>query len=155
MKNTLMSHFSGEVQAIACLVLPLRRHDLGIGATDFDARVHASLQVPIHDVTGNSCPGANRAVVRALRTGEPAVWPPCTTNPPTNLLPASLMHAKPLSQQQLTHLPQTNRPDEVRRYTRTTCCSTAAMQKINLSIAVSCRKSARTFVCYEMGQGTE
>jgi hypothetical protein len=61
------------------LVLPLRRHDLGVGAGDVDAGVQASLVVGFYNVSAENLAGADTAVVWALRSGEavlgPAVWP--------------------------------------------------------------------------------
>ncbi len=59
------------------LELPLRRHDLRVDAGDLDARVHARLQVRLHDVAPDgrararaACAGA--AVSAALQ--QAALW---------------------------------------------------------------------------------
>mmetsp|Transcript_11977 Transcript_11977/g.35965 ORF Transcript_11977/g.35965 Transcript_11977/m.35965 type:complete len:310 (-) Transcript_11977:337-1266(-) len=61
--------------ARAHLVLPLCGHDLGVGAADVDAGVHARLHMCLHHVTGNGRPRPDGAVVRALGAGETALGP--------------------------------------------------------------------------------
>ena len=58
------------------LVLPLRRHDLSVGAGNLDAREQASLVVRLHNVSAHDLASAITAVVRALWGGEAVLWPP-------------------------------------------------------------------------------
>lgn len=57
------------------LVLPLSRHDLGVGAGDVDASVQAGLVVSLDDVAAEDLARADTAVVRTLGTGEAALGP--------------------------------------------------------------------------------
>ena len=61
----------------AHLELPLRWHDLSVGAADLDAGVYAGLQVGLHDVAANGGAAAHGAVVGALGSREPARRPAC------------------------------------------------------------------------------
>lgn len=63
----------------ANLVLPLCRHNLGVGTRDLNAGVQASLVVGIHDISAEDLAGTVAAVVGTLRSWEtvpgPAVRP--------------------------------------------------------------------------------
>jgi hypothetical protein len=68
-----------DAHAWADLVLPLRWHDLGVGAGDLDTGVKAGLVVSLNNVTAHDLAGSYTAVVWALRSWEavlgPAIWP--------------------------------------------------------------------------------
>lgn len=68
-----------DVGAGTNLVLPLRGHDLGVGAGDVDLSIQAGLVVSLDDVTAEDLAGADTAVVWALGSREtvlgPAIWP--------------------------------------------------------------------------------
>ena len=57
------------------LELPLGGHDLGVGAGDVDAGVHAGAVVRLHDVTTVDLVGTHTAVVGALGSGEAVLGP--------------------------------------------------------------------------------
>ena len=66
---------AGDVQVVADgqrvgradLELPLAGHDLGVGALDHQAGIHARLGVLLDDLAADHPAGADAAVVRALR----------------------------------------------------------------------------------------
>ena len=64
-----------DASARAHLILPLSRHDLGIGAGDLNASVETCLVVRLHDVSAHDLAGSVTAVVRALRSRESVLWP--------------------------------------------------------------------------------
>lgn len=57
------------------LVLPLGRHDLGVGARDVDVGVHAGLVVSLDNVTAEDLAGTHTAVVRTLGRRETVLGP--------------------------------------------------------------------------------
>lgn len=59
----------------ADLVFPLAWHDLSVGTRNFDTSIEASLVVGISNSTTEAISSANRAVVRALRTGVTILGP--------------------------------------------------------------------------------
>jgi hypothetical protein len=64
-----------NTQARADLVLPLGRHDLGVGAGDLDTSVQAGLVVSLDDVALHDLAGADTAVVGALGSRETVCGP--------------------------------------------------------------------------------
>mmetsp|Transcript_2749 Transcript_2749/g.9475 ORF Transcript_2749/g.9475 Transcript_2749/m.9475 type:complete len:384 (+) Transcript_2749:32-1183(+) len=66
----------GDSLARADLVLPLRGHDLAVGARDLQPRVQARLEVSVADLPTGNLVGAHRAVVRTLGAGESLLGPP-------------------------------------------------------------------------------
>lgn len=64
-----------DARAGTDLVLPLSRHDLGVGAGDVDASVQAGLVVSLNNVTAEDLAGTDTAVVRTLGTGVATLGP--------------------------------------------------------------------------------
>ena len=57
------------------LVFPLSGHDFSVGARDFDSSVKTSSVVSVSDDSTIAVVGANRAIVRALRSGVTIMGP--------------------------------------------------------------------------------
>ena len=64
-----------DALARAHLVLPLRRHHFSVDARNLDPRVQTGLVMRLDNVAAVHLAGADAAVVRALRAGEPVVRP--------------------------------------------------------------------------------
>lgn len=76
------------------LVLPLCRHDLGVGSRDVDTSVQAGLVVCLDNVTAEDLSGTDTAVVRTLGSGETVLGP--AVRPAVNVKESVLLlKAKP------------------------------------------------------------